>query len=185
MTEKLGLALEVVETTYQELVEISNEILDPILAPINQLISKLSDKGNGLTVDQLREYILQLQLHAFEISEIKEKAAMKSELAEAIQKETFAVKFNSFDGSAAAKDKLALVATSSETVSEIVYNLIANLLKTKLDQIHRLVDCLKSVLMSRMQEAKFMNLSAAEDPDSYKTRVQLNEANAYQAVKGH
>ena len=126
--------------------------------------------------DQIRDYILTIQLKAFEISEIKEKAALKAELAETLQKEKFAVSFNGLEGSAAVKDKLALVETSAEIVTEALYNLIANLLKTKLDQLHRLVDALKSILMSRMQETKFMNIGSTNDvPATTGTRVTLNE----------
>ena len=119
---------------------------------------------------------MRIQLKAFEISEIKEKAALKAELAETLQKEKFAVSFNGLEGSAAVKDKLALVETSAEIVTEALYNLIANLLKTKLDQLHRLVDALKSILMSRMQETKFMNMgSTNEIGPTTGTRVTLNE----------
>ena len=45
---------------------------------------------------------------------------------------------------------------------ELLYELISNLLKTKLDELHRLTDTLKSILMSRMQEAKFLNTSVAD-----------------------
>ena len=163
MNPKLETALNNVEMTYKDLVEVSNGMLAPMFDPINALVGDISARINILTIDQIRDYILQLQLKAFEISETKEKAALKAELAEAIQKERFAVEFNGLDGSAAVKDKLALVATSSETVSEALYNLIANLLKTKLDQLHRLVDALKSILMSRLSEQKFMNIGSTSD----------------------
>jgi len=167
MDKKLEDALDRVEMTYKDLVEISNDMLASMFEPINNLVGVINSRINSLTTDQIRDYILQLQLKAFEISETKEKAALKAELAEAIQKEQFAINFNGIDGSAAVKDKLALVATSAETVAETLYNLIANLLKTKLDQLHRLVDALKSILMSRMQETKFMNIgSNAEIPST-------------------
>lgn len=173
MDKKLEEALNKVEMTYKDLVEISNEMLAPMLDPINSLVGEINSKVNALPVDQIRDYILQLQLKAFEIAETKEKAALKAELAEAIQKEQFAISFNGMDGSAAVKDKLALVATSSEIVAETLYNLIANLLKTKLDQLHRLVDALKSILMSRMQETKFMNIGSTQDvpPTQGKTKL--------------
>ena len=165
MNAKLENALTNVETTYGELVEIANGMLKPLFDPINQLVSVINSTVNALSIEQIRDYILQLQLKAFEISETKEKAALKAELAETLQKEKFAVSFNSLEGSAAVKEKLALVEASPEAVSETLYNLVANLLKTKLDQLHRLVDALKSVLMSRMQETKFMNISSnAEIP---------------------
>lgn len=163
MNDKLSAALSEVETTYGELVEIANGILNPVFTPINEQVDQLRKNINSLTTDQLRTGILQMQLRAYEISELKEKAAMKAELADAIQKEKFAINFNGIDGSAAVKDKLALVATSAETASEVMYNLLANMLKTKLDQLHRLVDSMKSILMSRMQETKFMNIGTTSE----------------------
>lgn len=178
MTEKLNEALNNVEMTYAELIPIANDMLQSIVSSANSIIDELNAKVNNLSVDQIRDFILRLQLKAYEISEIKEKAIMKSTLAEALQKEHFAVRFNGFDGSAAVKERLALVATSEEIVIDALYTLIANLLKNKVDQIHRMVDSLKSILMSRMQEAKFMNLGAAEDPDQYKTVKQIYEENS-------
>ena len=176
MDKKLETALNNVETTYGELVDIANGMLNPMFEPINMIISRVNASVNAMSIDQIRDYILTIQLKAFEISEIKEKAALKAELAETLQKEKFAVSFNGLEGSAAAKDKLALVETSAEIVTEALYNLIANLLKTKLDQLHRLVDALKSILMSRMQETKFMNIgSSNEVPTTAGTRVILNE----------
>lgn len=160
MDKKLEDALNMVETTYHDLIEIANGVLEPMVKPINELVAELNATINALSVDQIRDYILRLQLKAFEISEVKEKSTLKADLANALQKEAFATSFNGLDGSAAVKDKLALVATSSETVSETLYNYIANLLKMKVDQLHRLVDSLKSILMSRMQEAKFMNVGS-------------------------
>ena len=163
MNAKLETALTNVETTYGDLVEIANGMLKPMFDPINQLVSLINSTVNALSIEQIRDYILQLQLKAFEISETKEKAALKAELAETLQKEKFAVSFNKLEGSAAVKDKLAQVEASAETVAEALYNLVANLLKTKVDQIHRLVDALKSILMSRMQETKFMNIGSSTE----------------------
>ena len=162
MDKKLEEALQNVELTYTELVEISNDMLAPMFNPINALVARINATVNALSIDQIRDYILQLQLKAFEISETKEKASLKAELADTLQKEKFATSFNGFDGSAAVKDKLALIETAPELVAETLYNLVANLLRTKVDQLHRLVDALKSILMSRMQENKFMNITTGQ-----------------------
>lgn len=175
MDKKLETALNNVETTYGELVNIANDMLNPMFEPINMIIASVNATVNAMSIDQIRDYILQIQLKAFEISEIKEKAALKAELAETLQKEKFAISFNGLEGSAAAKDKLALVETSAEIVTEALYNLIANLLKTKLDQLHRLVDALKSILMSRMQETKFMNMGSTNEVPATTGRMRLNE----------
>lgn len=157
MTDKLNTALQNVEMTYSELVEIANGITKPMFDPINAIVSVISSNVNAMPIDAIRDYMLQLQLKAFEISEIKEKAALKAELADALQKEKFAISFNGADGSATVREKLAQLATSEEILTETLYNLVANLFKTKLDQLHRLTAVLTSVLMSRMSEAKFMN----------------------------
>jgi hypothetical protein len=175
MDKKLETALNNVETTYGELVNIANDMLNPMFEPINLIITQVNATVNAMSIDQIRDYILRIQLRAFEISEIKEKAALKAELAETLQKEKFAVSFNGLEGSAAVKDKLALVETSAEIVTEALYNLIANLLKTKLDQLHRLVDALKSILMSRMQETKFMNIGSTNEVPATTGRMRLNE----------
>ena len=175
MEKKLEEALMNVQTTYGELVEVANGMLSSIVGPVNELVAEVNSRVNAMSVDQIRDFILRLQLKAFEISEIKEKSALKAELAEALQKEKYAVEFNGADGTAAVKSNIATIAASAEVTSEALYNLIANLLKTKLDQLHRLVDALKSILMSRMQEAKFMNLGSSDEDDSFKTRIQLNE----------
>jgi hypothetical protein len=163
MNVKFNEALNNVEMTYGELVNIANEFLNATFVPIDDLVEQINLRINTLSVDQIRDYMLTLQLKAYGISELKEKAALKAELAEILQKEHFAISFNGADGSAAVKDKLATVATSADTVTEALYNLIASLLKTKLDSIHRLVDVLKSILMSRMQETKFMNLGSSNE----------------------
>lgn len=176
MTEKLSVALNNLETNYQYLVEIANGMLANVLGPVSELVNEVQARANNMSIDQLRDFILRLQLKAFEISEIKEKSALKAELAEALQKEKYAISFNGADGTAAVKGNIATVESSGEIASEALYNLVANLLKTKLDQLHRLVDCLKSILVSRMQETKFMNIgSTNEISGTTNGRIILNE----------
>ena len=164
MDKKLEEALNNVELTYKELVEIANSMTAPHFSPINAIVAEVNSSINAMSIDQIRDYILRLQLQAFSISDIKEKSALKAELAETLQKEKFAISFNGLDGTAAVKDKLALIATSGEVVSEALYNLVASLFKTKLDQVHRLVDALKSILVSRMQENKFIQSVSVGEP---------------------
>lgn len=173
MKKALEEALNSVELCYRDLVDEVNNKLDPIFAEINNLIDTITEKGNSLSVDQIRDYLLKLQLEAFRLSEIKDKSQFRAEIAEAIEKDKYAVTFNSLEGSAASKDKLAQESISHEVLAEVVSNLEASLFKTKVDQIHRMVAVLTSILMSRMQETKFMNMGIADDTNSYKTKKQL------------
>lgn len=150
-------ALKKVEATYGELKEIANDMLDPFFKPVDATINRLGSNINVLTVDTIRNVILELALASYKIGEIKDKTGIKAEIAEALKKEKYATTHNKTDGTVATKENTALLESSPEIVTEILYDLVSSLTKTKVDEIHRVVDALKSVLMSRMQEIK-MNI---------------------------
>lgn len=175
MNKKLEDALNNVDVNYHELVEIADDTVAPLTADADAIIKQVSDNIASLSVDQIRDYMLKLQMEAYRLGELKEKSQLKADLAETLMKEKYAVTFNSLDGSAAIKDKLTQEAVSQEIVAENLYNLMASLIKTKVDSLHRMVDVLKSILMSRMQEAKLMNQGIADDANSYRPKRILNE----------
>jgi len=151
-------ALENVEMIYSEIADIAGEMTDELFTPINNLVNSVREDVNNLSVGEIREYLLRLQLRAYQLSEVKDKSGIKAECAEALRKEKFARSFNEASGSAAVKDNIALIESSEQVVVETLYNLVANLIKTKVDQLHRLIDTLKSILVSRMQEAKISSI---------------------------
>ena len=146
-------ALENVEMTYQELNEVANEMTSSFFESVNSIINELNDI-NELSNDDIRNYMIKLALNSYSLAEIKEKSALKAECAEALRKDKYARSFREAEGSAAIKENEAVVNTNEQVVVEALYNLIASLFKTKLDEAHRVVDVLKSVLMSRNAEAK-------------------------------
>lgn len=147
-------ALDKVEMSYGDVVSIANDMLAPLFDPINKLVEEINGRINNFTVEEIRNFMMRLQLRAYEISETKEKSSLKADLAESLRKEKYALTFNAAQGTVGTKDNIALLAASEEMIVEALYKLVASLLKTKLDALHRLVDALKSVLMSKMQEAK-------------------------------
>lgn len=146
-------ALDKVEITYQQLNEIAKDIVSDFFKPVDSLIENLKDI-NELTNDDIRNYMIKLSLAAYSLSELKEKSAMKAEVAQALRKEAVARNYVEAEGTASAKDNTAALNSSSEIVSEALFNLISGLFKSKQDSAHRTVDVLKSVLMSRNMEAK-------------------------------
>lgn len=154
-------ALDNIEMLYSDVVAIANEMLSPLFTPINKLVEEVNSKINNYTIEDIRNYMMRLQLRAYEISETREKSSLKAELAAAMRKEKYAMMFNAAQGTSGTKDNTALLSVSQEIIVESLYNLVANLLKTKQDSLHRLVDALKSMLMSKMQEAK-LSMSGLE-----------------------
>lgn len=176
MARDLSEALNAVEMTYGQVKQIADDMLSPTFGPIDSLVSELSGNIERLSVDMLRDYLLRVQLSAYSLSELKDRAGIKAECAEAVRKEAYATSYLKQDGTAGAKDANATLAIAENIVVGCLYELVASLVKTKLDSLHRLVDVLKSVLMSKMQEAKFMNIGANNEiGPTTNGRITLNE----------
>ena len=154
-------ALANTNTTYKELVEIANSIISASTESIDRIIKPAQESIENISNDEIRQLMLRIALASYTFSEIKEKSAFKAQCAEALRKEAYATNFSQAEGPIAAKDSIALLNTADEIIVEEIYDLIASLLKTKLDEMHRVVDVLKTVLMSRLSEAKLNNISDA------------------------
>lgn len=154
MIKNLEASLNQVEATYSEVVDIANEMLKELFSPINELVDNLNNDVQDMQIDEIRDYIMKLSIQSFRISEPKDRSTLKAKCAEALRKHNYAIEFNGAEGTINTKDNTALINTANYIVTEALYDLVSDLLKTKLDEIHRLVDALKSILMSKMQEVK-------------------------------
>ena len=74
MAKNIESALDQVELTYSEVIEIANQMLESILTPINDLISVIGEDINSLSLDQLKDLMWKLQYKAYDLSEVKEKS---------------------------------------------------------------------------------------------------------------
>lgn len=154
MNQNVSKALDNIDLTYQELIDIANSICDEITGDLNTMIQTAYDNVENLTNDYIRQLLLRLSLRSYSFAEIKEKSAFKATLGETLRKEAYARNFNQTEGTVAVRENTSIINTSAEILAEEIYTLVANMFKLKLDELHRVVDTLKSVLMSRMQEAK-------------------------------
>lgn len=162
MAKDLSKAISEVEITYEQIEQIANDIIKEPLQSVNQIVDEIQVNLPVMSADLLRDYMVKLQLAVFQISEIRDKAAAKAQCAEALRKEAYSTSFLIQEGTAGQKDANATIAISENIVTECLYDLVSNLVKTKIDQGLRLVDTLKSALVSRMQEAKISNMVGME-----------------------
>ena len=153
MKRSLQEALDNIDMTYDQLVEIANGITESYVKEIESVVEKASTTEK-LSNDDIRGLLIKLSTLAFQFADVKEKSAIKAECAEALRKEAYAKEYNLGEGPVASRENTATLNISGEILAETLHNLIASLFKTKLDEVHRVVDALKTVLMSRMQEAK-------------------------------
>ena len=161
MTKNVNAALDNIDMVYNDLIVITNDIYSEQLDDIDSMLAKVYTNPENLSNDDLRNLIMKLSLKAFSFGAVKEKSAFKSELAETIRKEAHATAYGSAEGTAAAKENQAILNTSAEILSEEIYDLVANLFKVKLDELHRVVDSCKTVLTSRLSEAKIIGATTS------------------------
>ena len=154
MTSSVAKALTDIDKTYDDLIEVANDIFETTTKEIDELMEGAYNDIEKMSNDAIRDLMLKLSLKSYTFSEIKEKSAFKATLGEVMRKEAYAENFNSSEGTVAVRENTATIQSGAEILAEEIYTLVANMLKTKLDEIHRVVNTLQTVLMTRMQEAK-------------------------------
>lgn len=158
MNANVSKALSNIDVVYDDLIEVANDIFKETTGEIDVIMANAYNNIENMPNDAIRDLLLRLSLKSYTFSEIKEKSAFKAILGEVMRKEAYAHNFNSSEGTVAVRDNTAIINSGAEIIAEEIYSLVASMLKTKLDEIHRVVDTLKSVLMSRMQEAKLASV---------------------------
>lgn len=162
MAKDLNKALEAVEMTYWQIKEIADSMLAVPFEEPNRIVEFIQNNVESMSVEMLRDAILKLQLTVYSLSELRDRSGVKATCAEAIRKEAYATAYVSQEGTAGVKDSNTTLAISENIVAQCLYDLVASLVKTKVDMLLRLIDSLKSILMSRMQEIKLNATSLAE-----------------------
>lgn len=154
MNQNVSKALDAIDLTYQDLIDIANDTCADVVGDLDVLMDSAYNNIENLTNEAIRDLLLRLSLRSYSFAGIKEKAMFKAALGETLRKEAYAKNFNLSEGTVAVRENTSIVSTAPEILAEEIYTLVANMFKSKLDEVHRAVDTLKSVLMSRMQEAK-------------------------------
>lgn len=154
MEAQVKKAFDEVDMTYKDVIVIANSVTDKYFKETDDIVKELYENVETLSDEDVRQAILKLSLKSYTYGEIKERASFKSELAETMQKVAYSEKFNSAEGTVAVRENTSIIETADSIVTSHIYDYVALVFKTKLDEIHRCVDSLKSVLISRQAEAK-------------------------------
>ena len=151
-----------VNDVYKDIGKIAKKLVDEKSKTIDDLIKTLSNV-ESLSDEEIRKYMLKISLESYSFSEIKEHSVMKQDCATALMKETQANIFNSETGTAEVRRNKSITDSNAQITVNILYNSIANLMKTKLDEAHRVVNTLNSILISRAAAAKLNQSSNVFD----------------------
>lgn len=156
MNDTLKTALDNVEETYKDLATYARNISAKYTADTDKLVKYLRENIETLSDKDIQSAILNIATTSYSFAEVKEYSMLKSVVAETLRKEAYASNFNSAEGSVAVRENTAILDSSGEIVADDVCQAVASILKTKSDELHRVVDALKTVLLARMSEAKRM-----------------------------
>ena len=94
MKPELEKALNAVEMTYKDIVEIADGLVAEYTQGLDNLIKSVEDRIDKISNDEIREIMLRLSIKAYSFGDVKEKSAIKAECAEILRKEAYAVSFN-------------------------------------------------------------------------------------------
>ena len=154
LDETLAEGMDNIQTIYNSLNSQAKEIVKNYTKKIDDLIKQVSDNVNNLSNEDIRNIELQLSLMAYDLGELKDKTCIAAEIAEIIQDETEADAWNTAVGNNEQRKNTAILSSSKEKAVAKLYKLVASQIRTKLDEAHRVVDTLKSILISRASDKK-------------------------------
>lgn len=147
---------------YANLSPIVSDIVSKHTKNIDNAIGKLNKtSAETLTNQELLNLMLELQVEEFYFSTTKDLAVLKQECAVALEKTSQAEIYNSTEGTQTYRQNKAITGTIDKDIVRILYNAVANSLKTKYEETHRMIGVLNSILISRNVVASKTSIKGA------------------------
>lgn len=157
MAKTFNEAQKDVNELYKNLSQVADDIIKKNTDNISVVMKEIENNVETITDNELRKYMLKLASMAYSLGDKVEHADLKRDCANALLKEASAREFNLIEGPVATKQNTALLNTSQEAAVNILYNMVADSMKTKLQLTNKMLDSIKNVLISRSAEAKIQN----------------------------
>lgn len=152
-----------VRNMYKDLKPIVDDVVVKHSSSIDMIIKKIKDNLNNLTNKEIREYIMQLSIEAYYFAQDKDMSLLMQECSTAILKVKNADEFNAATGTQSSKSNEAIINSQPQMVTNMVYSAISNRMKSKLDETHRVINMLSSILISNNAEAKLKGVEREND----------------------
>ena len=150
-----------VSSVYKSLAPLVDEVTHKHSKETDSIISKVKKNLTTLDNKELRDFMLQLAIECYYFADSKDKAILMHECAIALSKEAQADIFNSTVGTQAVRSNQAIIGSMEKQVVVMLQNAVANNLKSKLDEAHRIINVLSNVLISKNAENKLKGVGNA------------------------
>ena len=162
MDIKIDQANTDVNEVYFQLSDAVKDTVAEIVKPIDDIVKELSKGINLFSNTELWDFQLRLGIESYKLANIKEQSSLKEACAEALYKEGLAKAYSEAAGAAETKKQASILATIEKQAVSILYASVSSLLKTKLDEAHRLVNIIQNIQISRAAEAKLSGSPRSE-----------------------
>ncbi len=158
--EDLTEAMNEVKDAYNSLWKLGESLIKKYTAEIDSIVKPLKNADvEQMTTGQIRQTIFKLSTLSFDLGELRDKAVWTADVSDIIKDETFAMEYNCSEGAVAQRTNNATIKISKESAVTSLNKVISAILKTRLDETHRLIDSLKSILISRASDQKLLNVN--------------------------
>lgn len=143
-----------VKAVASSLAGVVDSVVKPCTAELDKLITKISTGIDKFSNNDLRDLMARISVETYYIGIAKEQSSLRDACANALYKEGMAKVYAATQGAVEAKKQQSIIDTVDKQAVSILYTTVAGLLRTKVDEAHRIVSVINSVLISRAAEAK-------------------------------
>ena len=107
--------------------------------------------------------MLELQIEVYTFAPVKDLATFRQDLAKTLSNEAQANAYNETLGTQEYRRNQAILNTVDKQAVKLLYDAIANQMKTKIDEAHRMINVLQNILISRSADAKLKGATGYDD----------------------
>ena len=129
-------------------------VTDEYTVNLDNIINELSKGINLYSNQELWDFQVRLSIEAYVLGMLREQSSLKDACAEALYKEGLANSFNATVGTQEVRKQQSIIDSIDKQAVSMLWSAVSNLLKTKCDEAHRLVNVLQGIQISRAAEAK-------------------------------
>ena len=174
LSEKdLNNAKKKVNQVYKDLkpivVDVVAKLTKEVQSIIDEIKSKTRDNIGAMSNTDIHSYMLRLGIEAFYLEHDKDLSVLMQECAILLSKEAQAESFNCTAGTQGARNNQAMIESMPNQAVATVQTAVANCMKGKLDEVHRLISILQNILISRNAENKLRGAAEKDENSNLRT----------------
>lgn len=138
---------------FKDLMPIVNSVVQKYSTQIDKIVKEVK-KIETLTNEDIRNKMLELSIECYFFGTNVAQSSLMSDCANVLYKESVAKEYSNAIGTQSERTSMSTIMSINKQVVNTLYRAVNELMKSKLDEAHRLVNTLNSVLISRSAEEK-------------------------------